>query len=114
MRTVVLPDIFNWHGVTSASIPSGAPAKTTLFITGALPKVADDPEAHALAVSWAEDNGYWPRIKTTVEAKHGRDERDKAVELFTRLRGDNSAEVSRCHHTTLQAMVRQRSPNDPH
>jgi len=111
LRTTVIPDVFSRHGVTSASIPSGAQAKTTIFITGALPKIEDDPEAHAAAVSWAEENGYKPLIKTVVEAKYGRDERDKALELFERLRGDNSAEVSMdetIHHTTLQAMVRQR------
>jgi hypothetical protein len=111
MRTVNVPEVFNRFGITAAESTSGARAKTTQFITGSLPKADDDPGAHDTAIRWLEEHGLMPLIKTKVEAKYGREERQKALDLYNQLRGDNSAEVKideTVHPQTLHAMVRDR------
>lgn len=120
LETAVLPDVFGAAEQKEATSTSGAKAKFGLLITGSLPKVDEDAseeeqalqaQAREEAIKLADSYGWGPLIKSTVTAAYDKGDREKALELYQKLRGDNSVILKideSIHAMTLASQVRKR------
>jgi hypothetical protein len=120
LETETLVELFDRFEQPEATSNSGAKAKRGMRVLGSLPKVGDkdSPEEARLhkaqreaAIVLAVSYGWSPFIQTEVTYKTDKGDREKALEVYKRLRLDNSATVDideGIHPMTLQAQVRKR------
>lgn len=103
-----LPALFAEAGVTEIRTETGDRAKLGLVASGSLPK---DPERRKEAIDWLVANGYGELVEAKVTASWARGDREKAVAIFDRLKGDNSVKLSlddSVNHMTLGKLAKDR------
>lgn len=109
LSTEDLPELMRELEMTEFAMEDGFRVKVEEAITASITE-ANRERAHA----WLEENGYGGLIKTSVAVAFGRDERDEALALATRLadeeapRGHSVALAESVHPSTLKAFVRER------
>ena len=108
LQEQVLPALFAAEGVSAVDITGGARALLSTVAQGSLPK---DPAIRTQAMTWLIEEGYADLVKTEVSASWGNGHRDEAVNLYNRIRGDNTASVlmdESVHSATLGKLVKDR------
>jgi len=103
-----LPAIFAEEGIRSLELPTGGKAKLGTKAAGSLPK---EPDKRWAAIEWLSGAGYADLIEAKVTASWNKAEREKAIEAFNQLRGDNSAKVvldEGVNHMTLGRICKER------
>lgn len=121
LETAILPDVFgNADQREATSSNTGAKAKAGLHVSGSLPKVDEkaseeeqalQAQAREAAIALATEYGWGPLIKSTVTAAYDKGDREKALELYQKLRGDNSVILKideTIHAQTLASQARIR------
>lgn len=122
LETNVLVELFDRYEHVNVQTTSGNRAERKLWVTGSLPKVGekDTPEEairnrarREEAIRLASEEYEWnPFIKTSITIEFDKGDRQKALDLYAKLRReDNSAEIAideTIHPMTLQAQVRRR------
>jgi len=107
-----IPDLMDQMQMEEVSF-KGWKVKIDDFVSGTLPR---DPEKHAKAVRWLEENDAGGLIKTDLSLSFGKSQHNEALNLAGRLESEGLApEVkSGVHPQTLRAFARERLRNgDP-
>lgn len=104
-----LPAAFTEDGLSELRLPSGPGARRDMTVRGSLP--AEEPR-HGRGLIWLTETGYEENIRSMVTANYGREQRERAQQLYETLRGDNTAFTTlteTIHHSTLRAIGLERA-----